>query len=67
MVKEISAQDFVKLDKTLGNLDNLDVGNINVEKASEAKQYINQIVFIDNSIRIGDNNKLEKTSLATEG
>lgn len=58
---------FVKLDKTLGNLDNLDVGNINVEKASEAKQYINQIVFIDNSIRIGDNNKLEKTSLATEG
>lgn len=58
---------FVKLDKTLGNLDNLDVGNINEERVNEAKQYINKVVFVDNSIRIGDNNKLEKTSLATEG
>ena len=58
---------FVKLDKAFGNLDNLDIGNINEERAGEVKQYINQVVFVDNSIRIGDNNKIEKTSLSTEG
>lgn len=58
---------FVKLDKEFGNLDDLDIGVVPSEKVLEVCKTINQFVFTDNSIRIGDNNKLEKVSIDTEG
>ena len=52
---------FIELDKCLGNLDDLDVSieNANVAKL---KQTIYNIIF-DNSIKIGDSNKIENTQM----
>ena len=46
---------FIALDKEFGNLDDLDI-DVN-EK--DLKKLNNVIIFQDNSIQIGDNNKLK--------
>lgn len=58
---------YTKLDKTIGNLDDLDIGNITHQKREDVTTYIEKIVFTDNSIRVGDGNKIEKSELMTKG
>lgn len=58
---------YTKLDKDIGNLDDLDIGNITHQKREDVTTYIEKIVFTDNSIRVGDGNKIEKSELMTKG
>lgn len=55
---------FIEIDKVYGNIDNLDINETNSkEKATIITDRI--VNIIDNSIHIGDNNKIEKSEVAT--
>ncbi len=54
---------FIRLDKEFGNLDELDIDVTDDNKVETVKKLIYQIIFIDNSIKIGDNNKIEKSNI----
>lgn len=56
---------FMKLDKEFGNLDDLDIDTTDAKKVGEVTQVINQIVFYDNSIKVGDHNKIDKSKINT--
>lgn len=58
---------YTKLDKVIGNLDDLDIGDITHQKREDVTTYIEKIVFTDNSIHVGDGNKIEKSELRTKG
>ena len=53
---------FIELDKRLGNLDDLDIVTNDVN-LPELKQVIYQIIYQDNSVKIGDKNRLDNTKL----
>lgn len=53
---------FIELDKRLGNLDDLDISTENVN-LPELRQTIFQIIYQDNSVKIGDKNKIDDTKL----
>ncbi len=48
----------IALDKEFGNLDNLDI-DVNEKDLKELNRKIDVIIFQDDSIQIGDNNKLK--------
>ena len=54
---------FIKLDKTFGNLDELDIGNVDKGVEKELKMFIQKVVFTDNSIHVGNGNKIEKSEI----
>ena len=56
---------FINLDKTYGCLDDLDIDTDSVlpEKIAETNTIINEYVFVDNSIKIGDKNKILDSTL----
>ncbi len=49
---------FIALDKEFGNLDDLDI-DVNEKDLKKLNKKIDVIIFQDNSIQIGDNNKLK--------
>jgi hypothetical protein len=53
---------FIELDKRLGNLDDLDVSIENVD-LTNLKHSVKTIIYQDNSITIGDKNKIEDSKL----
>lgn len=58
---------FIRLDKEFGNLDELDIDVTDNNKVETVKKLIYQIVFIDNSIKIGNSNKIEKSNIGDKG
>lgn len=65
-VSSILLKIFTKLDKTVKNLDEIDIGDIEKDKENQLKTYIQKVVFEDNSIHIGDGNKIEKSHITTK-
>ena len=59
---------FIKLDKTYGCLDDLDIETttIDKQKIDETNTVINQYIHIDSSIKIGDKNKIENSNILGE-
>lgn len=53
---------FIELDKTLGNLDDLDVQTENIDLKG-LNQTIFNIIYQDNSVELGDKNKINKSKL----
>lgn len=51
---------FIELDKNLGNLDDLDI-NTNEKKLKALNDKLNVIIYEDNSVTIGDSNKLKNS------
>jgi len=49
---------FIELDREFGCLDNLDI-KTNVRKLEEINNKLNVIIYEDNSVAIGDSNKLK--------
>lgn len=68
-IKTILMNIFLKLDKEYGCLDNLDVDT--TEKTPEEVEKINKVVnnyiFVDNSINVGDKNKLKDSGILGGG
>lgn len=65
-VKTKILETLLFLEKEFGNLDNLDI-DISVKNAEEIKtivQYI-QVTLYDNSVSIGDNNKIKNSDIVT--
>lgn len=60
---------FIKLDKTYGCLDGLDIDtdSISPEKVSETNTTINKYIFVDNSVTIGNKNKIEGSEILGGG
>ena len=53
---------FISLDKKLGNLDELDIDSSNVN-LPELQQITYNIIYQDNSVKLGDKNKLDKSGI----
>ena len=53
---------FIELDKRLGNLDDLDIDTQNVD-LNKLKQITYNIIYQNNSVELGDNNKVSKSGL----
>lgn len=68
-VKMILMKIFIKLDKTYGCLDELDIQTEEVDpkERAETNAIINQYIYINNSVKIGDKNKFENTGIVTGG
>lgn len=62
-VSAILLKVFIKLDKSFGNLDELDIGNVDKGVEKELKMFIQKVVFTDNSIHVGNGNKIEKSEI----
>ena len=60
---------FLKLDKEYGCLDDLDidVSQKNCEEVRQINQVVNNYIYADNSIHIGDKNHIDGTNLASGG
>lgn len=65
-VSSILLKIFTKLNKTVKNLDELDIGELEKDKEDQLKIFIQKVVFEDNSIHIGDGNKIEKSNITTK-
>lgn len=68
-VKTILLKVLIQLDKSYGCLDDLDIditGKTH-EEVTEINTTINNYIFTDNSVRIGDKNRIEDTGILTEG
>lgn len=55
---------FILLEKKLGNLDELDF-SIDEIQQEELRRQIQNIIFNDNSIKIGDNNRIDSSTIKT--
>lgn len=64
-VKMLLMKIFINLDKTYGCLDDLDIDTNSVlpEKVAETNTIINEYIFVDNSIKLGDKNKILDSTL----
>ena len=56
---------LIKLDKEYGCLDDLDVDitDKTPEEVAEINKIINNYIYVDNSIEIGDKNKIKRTKI----
>ncbi len=56
---------FLKLEQTYGCLDDLDINleSISDEKIAKTEREIYKYIYVDNSISIGDRNKIEIDSI----
>lgn len=60
---------FLKLDKEYGCLDELDIDTSTktTEDVEQINRTVNNYIYIDNSVRMGDKNKLENTDILSGG
>lgn len=60
---------FLKLDKEYGCLDDLDVDTSNrtPDEVAEINKAVNNYIYIDNSVTVGDRNKIEGSEILTGG
>lgn len=68
-VKILLMKIFIKLDKTYGCLDDLDIDtdSISPEEVAATNTTINKYIYVDNSVNIGDKNKLEGSGILGGG
>lgn len=68
-IKTILMHVFLKLDKEYGCLDNLDVDTAEKtpEEIEEINKIVNNYIFTDNSINVGDKNKLRDSRILVGG
>lgn len=69
VVKTMLLKIFIELDKTYGNLDDLDIdiSDMATEKVKNINSTINQFIYNDNSIKIGDKNKISDSRITAQG
>lgn len=69
VVKTTLLKIFIKLDKSYGNLDDLDIdiSNKTSEEVEKVNTIINQYIYTDNSITIGDKNKISDSEIIGRG
>lgn len=60
-IKDKLLEIFKILEKNYGNLDELYINFSDDKKKEETKQKIEKVIFNDNSIKIGNNNKIDKS------
>ena len=65
-VKMLLMKIFIKLDKTYGCLDELDINtdSVSPDEIADTNTTINNYIYVDNSVRIGDKNKIEDSKIA---
>lgn len=63
-IKTRLLQVLIKLDKEYGCLDDLDIDTTakSPEEVAEINRIVNNFIFVDNSVRIGDKNKIEESN-----
>lgn len=68
-VKTILMKLLMKLDKSYGNLDDLDIDMVSKtpEEIRQINTVINQYIYADNSITIGDKNKIDDSRIFGRG
>lgn len=68
-VKMLLMKIFIQLDKTYGCLDDLDVDTdgVSPEEVAAANTTINKYIYVDNSINIGDKNKIDGSEILNGG
>lgn len=68
-VKTILVKIFIKLDKEYGSLDNLDIDTTDKtpDQIKQINTTINNYIYTDNSVTIGDKNKIEDSSMISGG
>lgn len=68
-VKMMLMKIFIKLDKTYGCLDDLDVDtdSVSPEEVAATNMTINKYIYVDNSINIGDKNKIDGSEILSGG
>ena len=68
-VKMLLMKIFIKLDKTYGCLDNLDIDTDSFppEEVAATNTTINKYIYVDNSINIGDKNKIDSSEILSGG
>lgn len=68
-IKTILMNIFLKLDKEYGCLDNLDVDTTakTPDEVDAINKVVNNYIFIDNSVNIGDRNKLKGSGIFSGG
>jgi len=64
-VKLLLMKIFIKLDKTYGCLDELDIdaNGIPTEEVDATNVLINNYIYVDNSVSVGDKNKIEGSKI----
>ena len=68
-VKMLLMKIFIKLDKTYGCLDELDINTDSIppKEVATTNTTINEYIYVDNSINIGDKNKIENSEILGGG
>ena len=68
-VKMLLMKIFIQLDKTYGCLDDLDIDTdcISPEEIAATNTTINKYIYVDNSINIGDKNKIDGSEILSGG
>jgi len=68
-VKMLLMKIFIKLDNTYGCLDDLDIDtdSISPEEIASTNVTINRYIYVDNSITIGDKNKIDSSEILSGG
>lgn len=66
-IKTMLLKVFIQLDKSYGCLDNLDIdiSEKTLEEVKKINSIINNYIFTDNSVHIGDKNRIEDTDIFT--
>lgn len=62
-IKSKLLQIFIELEKKYGNLDEYYIEFANDKKGKEVVKDITNIIYTDNSVHIGDDNKIEKSNV----
>ena len=68
-VKMLLMKIFIKLDKTYGCLDDLDIDtdSVSPEEVAATNTTINNYIYVDNSVCMGDKNKIEGSEILGGG
>lgn len=68
-VKMLLMKIFIKLDKTYGCLDDLDIDtdSVSQEEVAATNTTINNYIYVDNSVSMGDKNKIEGSEISGGG
>ena len=63
LIKSKVLKILVELEKRYGNLDNYYIDFANIKEDKEIVSVINNIIYTDNSLHIGDKNKIESSNI----
>jgi len=64
-IESVSLNILIELEKNYGNLDSLDIEQKATQTQNTIEKELVKIIYEDNRIQIGDNNKISKTDIST--